>query len=206
MGGSHPYADGEGSYLGLRPPPNQVKGTPKPWKGIPACSQHWEQPTPLGQASSPAPWGVPVPRASPHATGARARGYAASQGQALRQQEALALAQQGTDVQVAFTLITVLAAYPLPVQPPDAVPPRQPKKPPLRWSLSNSQAAAHRRGSNLRHHLAPSSGAEGVTKTLQVHYSRTGGCRHHWKLGYCVVTDGDRGGKLTQLVLKGRRG
>lgn len=58
--GSHPYADGEGRYLGLRLPPNQVRGTPKPWKGTPVCSQRQEQATPQGRASSPAPQRAPT--------------------------------------------------------------------------------------------------------------------------------------------------
>lgn len=171
MDGSHPYADGEGRYLGLRLPPNQVRGTPKPWKGIPVCSQCQEQATPLGRASSPAPQRAPLPRAGPCATGIQAWGYTTSQGQPPHQREAPTPVQRGADVQVAFTLITAPAVYPPLVQPPDAVPPQQLKKPLPRWSLSHSHAAACRCGSNLRCRLAPSSGADEATKTLQVHYS-----------------------------------
>lgn len=72
-----------------------------------------------GAGEQPCP--TSSPRASPRAAGAR--GYAASQGQPPRQREAPAPAQRGTDLQVTFTLVTALAAYPLPVQPPAAVTP-----------------------------------------------------------------------------------
>lgn len=176
--------------LGLRPPPNQAKGTPNPRKGIPACSQHQEQATSPGQASSSAPRGAPMPRPAPHT---QAWGYFTPLGQPV--------GQRGTDAQVTFMLITALAACPLPAQPPNAVPPQQPRKPSLRRSLSGSPAAARRGGGNLRRHPVPSSGAGEGTKPLQIHYSRTGGRRHHWELGYRVATDGDRGGKLARCVL-----
>lgn len=121
MGGSHPYANGEGGFLGLRPPT-------EPWKGILACSQCQEQVTPLGWASSPAPRGAPFPE---QVHGLRAPELGATPCPRARPGTSTAT----TDVQVSFTLITVPTVYPLPVGSPDTASPQQLKKPPPQWSL-----------------------------------------------------------------------
>lgn len=111
MDGSHPYADGEGRYLGLRLPPNQVRGTPKPWKGTPVCSSARNKRHLRGGRAALPHREPPLPRAGPRAMGIQAWGYTTSQGQPPHQRGAPMPVQRGADVQVTFTLITAPAAY-----------------------------------------------------------------------------------------------